>query len=178
LEQVPGRRWRLGPLVVALLAVAIGFGAGVSIVRARHQIVALKEAAEDQWRQIETELHRQYELMPGLVKVTRRHTGADAPALDELFAARARYARADAREKPALAGEFEGAMSAVLALADTNRHLRADPAFQDLSSEIVGARTRIAAERARYDELVETLDRRLSEAPWRWVAAGVEPRRL
>ena len=172
----PGGQWRLGPLMVALLAVAIGFGAGVSVVRVRSQIVTLEEAAESQWRQIESELHRQYELMPGLVRVTRRHTGNDAPALDELFSARARYARADDPHRLAIAGEFDGAMSAVLALADANRHLRADPAFQDLSGEIVGARTRIAESRARYDELVYALNQRLSDAPWRWIAMGVEPR--
>lgn len=173
----PAGAWKLGRLAVALLALAIGFGAGVSAVRCRVQLVALEDAADERWQQIETELFRQYELMPRLVKVTRRHTGGDAPALDALFSARARYARAQGRDRPALARDFEGAMAEVLALATANRQLGADPAFLDLSAEIASARSRIANDGNRYDAAVVDLNGRLRNAPWRWLAAGVEPRR-
>ena len=61
--------------------------------------------------------------------------------------------------------------------ADQAPGLRANAQFRALAYEISGTRNRIAVERGRYDDAVARLNERLSQYPWKIVAASLRPGR-
>jgi LemA protein len=157
-------------LVVALIAI----GLTTSWIRLRNEVVALDVAVDTQWRQVENQLQRQHDLLPKLASVARRYATHEANVIEKLAAARAAYAGAKGDAKPRLAGELDGVVVHVLALAESYPDLKADQQFRDLSYEIAGSQNRIALERQRYNEIVGVLNARLRQLPWSLVSADIE----
>jgi len=143
-------------LWICLVALLLAAGGTYSWIRLRNELVALDVAVDTQWKQVENQLERQHDLLP------------------KLAAARAAYAGASADAKPRLAGEVDGVLANVLALAESYPDLKADQQFRDLSYEIAGSQNRIALERQRYNEIVGVLNARLRQVPWSLVADGLE----
>lgn len=157
--------------LVALAGVAL---LTTSWIRLRNELVTLDVAVDTQWKQVENQLERQHDLLPKLAAVARRYAEHEAGVFEKLAQARAAYAGASAHEKPRLAGEVDGVLANVLALAESYPELKADAQYRDLSYEIAGTQNRIALERQRYNELVGMLNARLRQIPWSLVANGFE----
>lgn len=161
-----------------LWAVVIGLllavGSAVTAIRMRNQLIALDVTVDAQWKQVENQLQRQHDLLPKLVAVARRYAEHEAGILEKLGNARAAYAGASADQRPRIAGEVDGVLSNVLALAESYPDLKADQQFRDLSYEIAGTQNRIALERQRYNETVGVLNARLRQLPWSLLAGGIE----
>lgn len=172
----PTRSGSRAPLVALAVAVLLVAAAGLGFVHLRNQLVALDVAVDTQWKQVENQLVRQYELLPKLVRVANRYAGHEKEILDNLFQARARYAEASQQEKPAIAGDVDGILARALALSESYPDLKADRSFRDLSYEIAGTKNRISLERKRYNELVGAFNMRLRQVPWRFASSGLEPR--
>lgn len=161
------RLWIAGLCALALLALS---GTGVHL---HNQLVALDVAADTQWQQVENQLQRQHDLIPKLAQVASRYAQHEAGVLEKLANARAAYAGASQAEKPRLAGEVDGVLANVLALAEAYPDLKADQQFRDLSFEIAGTQNRISLERMRYNEIVGVLNTRLRQLPWSLVAGSI-----
>jgi LemA protein len=161
-------------LVCMALLVALSGGGVYAGVRLRNELVALDVAVDTQWKQVENQLQRQHDLLPKLAAVTRRYAEHEAGILEKLAEARAAYVGASAAQRPRIAGEVDGVLSNVLALAESYPDLKADAQFRDLSYEIAGTQNRIALERMRYNEIVGLLNARLRQLPWSLLAAGIE----
>ena len=158
--------------LVALLLLAAGLT--YSGIRLHNELIALDVAVDTQWKQVENQLERQHDLLPKLAAVARRYAAHEAGVFEKLAAARAAYAGASADAKPRLAGEVDGVLANVLALAENYPDLKADGQFRDLSYEIAGSQNRVALERQRYNEIVGLLNARLRQIPWSLVAGGLE----
>jgi len=161
-------------LWICLVALLLAAGGTYSWIRLRNELVALDVAVDTQWKQVENQLERQHDLLPKLAAVARRYAAHEAGVLEKLAAARAAYAGANADAKPRLAGQVDGVLANVLALAESYPDLKADQQFRDLSYEIAGSQNRIALERQRYNEIVGVLNARLRQVPWSLVADGLE----
>lgn len=157
-------------LVVLLLAAGVTY----SWIRLHNELVALDVAVDTQWKQVENQLERQHDLLPKLAAVVRRYAAHEAGVFEKLATARAAYAGASSDAKPRLAGEVDGVLANVLALAESYPDLKADGQFRDLSYEIAGSQNRIALERQRYNEIVGLLNARLRQMPWSLVAGGMQ----
>jgi LemA protein len=151
---------------IAILAACVALGAGYGSVRIRNELVALDVAVETQWQQVENQLQRRHELLPKLVAVAQRYAAHEKDTLERLAASRAAYTSGDAGAKPRLAGELDGALVHVLALAESYPDLKADRQYGDLAYEIAGTQNRIALERQRYNEIVGQRNARLRQLPW------------
>src|SRR5262245_16765158 len=156
-------------IVCALLLIALSVGG----IRLRNELVALDVAVDTQWQQVENQLQRQHELIPKLAQVASRYAQHEAGVLEKLANARAAYAGANQSERPRLAGEVDGVLSNVLALAEAYPDLKADQQFRDLSFEIAGTKNRITLERMRYNEIVGVLNTRLRQLPWSLVKGDI-----
>ncbi|HEX5067076.1 MAG TPA: LemA family protein [Myxococcota bacterium] len=169
----PGRPGRLlawlgvGALLLATLLTS-------SWIRLHNELAALDVSVDAQWKQVENQLQRQHDLLPKLVAVASRYAEHEASILDNLGKARAAYAGADAAHRPRIAGEVDGVLSNVLALAESYPDLKADQQFRELSYEIAGTQNRIALERQRYNEIVGQLNARLRQLPWSLVRGDLE----
>ena len=151
---------------VAILAVCVALSAGHGAVRIRNELVALDVAVDTQWQQVENQLQRLHELVPKLVAVAQRYAAHEKDTLDRLAASRAAYTSGAVGAKPRLAGELDGALVHVLALAESYPDLKADQQYRELAYEIAGTHNRIALERQRYNELVGQRNARLRQVPW------------
>ncbi|HEY8153681.1 MAG TPA: LemA family protein [Myxococcota bacterium] len=161
-------------LWVALLAILLAVGSAVAAIRLRNELIALDVTVDAQWKQVENQLQRQHDLLPKLVAVAKRYAEHEAGILEKLASARAAYAGASADQRPRIAGEVDGVLSNVLALAESYPDLKADQQFRDLSYEIAGTQNRIALERQRYNETVGLLNARLRQLPWSLLADGID----
>ena len=162
-------------LACVLLLAALSGAVVYEAAQLRNELVALDVAVGTQWKQVENQLQRQHDLLPKLSAVARRYAEHEAGILEKLADARAAYAGASASQRPRIAGQVDGVLSNVLALAENYPNLKADQQFRDLSYEIAGTQNRIALERMRYNELVGALDTRLRQLPWSLCADGIEP---
>ena len=166
-------RW-IGLTFVLLLLVLAGLGAYVA-VSMRNSLVGLEVAVQTQWNQVESQLQRQHDLLPKLTAVAKRYAEHEAGILGKLAEARAAYAGSSASQRPRIAGQVDGVLSNVLALAESYPNLQADQQFRDLSYEIAGTQNRIAVERMRYNEMVGLLNARLRQLPWSLLAGDIQP---
>lgn len=173
--QAPPARGSGGAMLwVSLAGLALVALLTTSWVRLRNELVALDVAVDAQWKQVENQLERQHDLLPKLAAVARRYAEHEAGVFEQLAQARAAYAGASESEKPKLAGQVDGVLANVLALAESYPELKADAQYRDLAYEIAGTQNRIALERQRYNELVGILNARLRQIPWSLVGGGVE----
>lgn len=172
----PARAGRLGPLLAGgtiLLVVAI---VTASAIGAHNDLVALETGIDTQWKQVENQLERQYDLLPKLVTIAQRYAAHERGILQDLSSAREGYFQSSGSDRAARAGDVDLAVIQTLALQESYPDLKADRQFRDLSYEIAGTKNRIAVERKRYNDLVGLYASRLQQIPWRWLAAGSEPR--
>ncbi len=163
-------RW----IALAACAVLLG-GMAFGYFHLRNQLIALDVAAETQWKQVENQLVRQYELLPKLAAVTRSYASHEKEILSSLFEAREHYGLAATRERPEAAMELDGVVVSALMLAERYPNLRADAQFRDLAHEIAGTKNRIALERMRYNELAGFLNTRIRQQPWRLASFAIAP---
>lgn len=152
--------------IAALLAVGTLAAGGYGAVRVRNELVTLDVAVDTQWRQVENQLQRRHELLPKLVAVAQRYASHEKDTLERLAATRAAYTSGAEGAKPRLAGELDGAVVHVLALAESYPDLKADQQFRELAYEIAGTQNRITLERQRYNEMVGQRNARLRQLPW------------
>jgi LemA protein len=162
--------------IALLAALAAALAVGIGGVRARNELVALDTAAQAQWGQIDNQLQRRHELLPQLAAVARRYAEHEKGILETIAASRAAYAGAAPAARPRIAGQLDGTLVHLLALAESYPELKADSQFRDLSYEIAGTQNRVALERQRYNETVAALNARLRQIPWSFLAFGIEAR--
>jgi LemA protein len=161
---------------IAILAVCVALAAGYGGVRIRNELVVLDVAVDTQWQQVENQLQRRHELVPKLVAVAQRYAAHEKDTLERLAASRAAYTSGDPGAKPRLAGELDGALVHVLALAESYPDLKADQQYRELAYEIAGTQNRIALERQRYNEVVGQRNARLRQFPWSMFRGDMAPR--
>jgi LemA protein len=165
-----GRSVGLGASMLAVAA--LGWG-GVQIHRS---VERLDASLDSQWSQVEDQLAGRHDLLPQLVPVALAHAGDDPKVFEELAAARTRYLRAPAAQRPVEARRVDVAFAELLLLGVRYADLEADQHFRDLRDEVAAAQDRIALERRRYNEQVALRNERIRRLPWRFFSGGREPR--
>src|SRR5262245_48678586 len=122
-----------------------------------NRLVALREAIDGAWAQVENQLQRRNDLIPNLIEVTKGYAKHEKEIFEAVANARARMISAGgARDETiAASGELSSALSRLLALSERYPDLKADQQFSRLSDELAGTENRIATERRRYNEVVQ-----------------------
>jgi hypothetical protein len=172
---VPRRRRLLGWLAASASLVLLA--GAIALLGLRNDLIALESAATTQWKQVENQLARQHELIPKLVTLTERYLRHEDQLLARLLEAPgAAGASARSSDPVADAARLERALLRAFALAERSPGMRADRQFRALAREITGTKNRIAVERARYNDAVDRLNRRLEQLPWRLVSGSMASR--
>lgn len=169
--------WLLGIFLFLFVSVClVAAVAAASYVYCHNRLMALDVRAETQWKQVENQLVRQYELLPQLARVAERYAKHERGLLEKLATARTRYQEEAPRERPELAEEMDSLVISALSLQESYPRLAADDHFRDLAFEIAGTKNRIAVERRRYNEAVGRLNTRLQQFPFFLAAGDLEAR--
>lgn len=164
-----------GVVIVALLVLL--FAGGCSQYNG---MVSADQAVEKQWGQVENQYQRRADLIPNLVNTVKGYAAHESETLEAVTNARAGLTKAynDANEmtpeeaqqnletyqqrQSALKGALDIYVNAV---REAYPDLKANENFMNLQAQLEGTENRIATERMRYNEVVETYNNKVLRFP-------------
>jgi LemA protein len=140
-------------------------------VSINNRLVGLDEGMKTQWSQVETVLQRRFDLIPNLVNTVKGYAAHEKEILERVTELRSQWGAArTVPEKAQAAGELEGVLSRLLLVAENYPQLKADQGFRDLQVQLEGTENRIAVERQRYNESVQSYNTAVRQFPGSLVA--------
>ena len=119
--------------------------------------VTQEEAVKAQWAQVENQLQRRNDLIPNLVETTKGYAQHEESVYKDIADARSRLLAAKTPDESiAAANQQTSALGRLLAVVENYPQLKANEQFNRLMDELSGTENRIATERQRYNERVQT----------------------
>jgi LemA protein len=138
-----------------------------------NKFVTLDEAVKSSWAQVENQLQRRYDLIPNLVETVKGYAKQEKDVLIEVTNARARVGGAGKiPDKIAANNELSGALSRLLVVVEKYPDLKSNQNFLRLQDELAGTENRIAVERRRYNETVQSYNVAVRSFPG-YIVAGL-----
>lgn len=143
-------------LVLGILAVFIVMWS----VGQYNKVVAMDEHVKAQWAQVENQLKRRYDLIPNLMETVKGYAKHEKSLFENLANARTKYFQSNTvKDKIQASQQLEGFLSRLLVLRETYPQLKANENFLKFQDSLEGTENRIAVERKRYNEAVESLNK-------------------
>lgn len=146
-------------LVIVGVVVLVGFMAFGKIIAGYNRVIAMDEDVKGKWAQVENQLKRRYDLIPNLVETVKGYATHEKELFENIAQARTLYFQAkDVKDKVKASNQLEGVLSRLLLLQERYPVLKANESFLKLQDSLEGTENRIAVERKRYNESVQTLN--------------------
>ncbi|NMB25083.1 MAG: LemA family protein [Firmicutes bacterium] len=131
-----------------------------------NNLVNLETNVDARWAQVENQLQRRADLIPNLVNTVKGYASHEEGVFTEVAAARGRLlAAGDPSARMEANQGLDSALGRLLAIAESYPELKADTSFIRLQDELAGTENRIAVERMRYNESIETWNRTIRRFP-------------
>lgn len=139
-----------------------------------NRLVALEEAVDTAWSQVENVYQRRADLIPNLVETVKGAAAFEQETFTAVAEARSRVNQIDIEGVPdaaqmqqfqAAQGELSSALSRLLVTVERYPELTATQAFRDLQAQLEGTENRIAVERKRYNEAVQLFNTARRQVP-------------
>lgn len=127
-----------------------------------NSFVAQNNAIDGQWKQVEVQYQRRFDLIPNLVEATKGLMKQEQAVFEGIAKARTAYA---GKPSPEAAGQVESALGRLLAIVENYPQLKSDQTVLRLQDELAGTENRVAVERRRYNELVQTYNTSVGTLP-------------
>ena len=173
--------------LVVILVVVLFFG--LAAASSYNGLVALNQAVEFQWAQVQNVYQRRADLIPNLVETVKGFATQERTVLEEVTRARASASSIqltpEALNDPNALKRFQdaqaqlsGALSRLLVTVERYPELKSNQNFLALQSQLEGTENRITVERRRFNEAVREYNTRLRLFPGSIVArfAGYQPK--
>lgn len=149
-------------IVVVVLLIAVGY---------YNSFTTQANGIEGQWKQVEVQYQRRYDLIPNLVESVKGLMKQEQKIFGDISAARANYAGAQtAEDKVKAVNQLEGSMARLLAIFENYPQIKSDQTVLKLQDELAGTENRISVERRRYNELVQAYNTGISVIPGKFFA--------
>jgi LemA protein len=146
-------------LIIVGIVVLVGFMAFGKIITGYNRVIAMDENVKGKWAQVENQLKRRYDLIPNLVETVKGYATHEKELFENIAQARTQYFQAkDVKDKVKASNQLEGVLSRLLLLQERYPVLKANESFLKLQDSLEGTENRIAVERKRYNESVQTLN--------------------
>jgi LemA protein len=121
---------------------------------------------EAAWAQVENQLQRRADLIPNLVSVTQAYAKHEQELVSLLVKSREAYWQAvTPNEKAAAIANVNQAIERFGDYAAANPQLKSSQLFINLQYEIAGTENRIAVERMRYNNAVQSYNQQIQQFP-------------
>ena len=142
-----------------------------------NNLVGLSQAVDSKWAQVQSQYQRRADLIPNLVQTVSGAANFEKSTLTEITQARASVGQVQmnpnqAPTDPAQLEQFEkaqgqlsSALSRLLVVVERYPELRANNSFRDLQAELAGTENRIAVERMRFNEGVQSYNTSVKRLP-------------
>lgn len=157
---VEGVEW----LVIVAVVLVVG-----GLALAYNAMVRRRVRVREAWAQIDVQLQRRHDLIPGLVATVKGYATHESQTLDALTAARTAAVRAQASHDPAVVGrvesELENRLASLFVAVEGYPQLRAADAFGRLQEELVATQDKIAYARHFYNTSVRDLNTSIETLP-------------
>ena len=158
-------------VVVALVLIGglIVFSMGVGV---NNDLVRQREAVKAAWSQVDIALQRRADLIPNLVSTVKGFAQHETEVFKNIADARAALINGRTpQEKIAANDQLSGALSRLLVVAENYPQLKSNENFLRLQDELSGTENRIAVERRKYNETLQTYNTSLQLFPKNIVAS-------
>lgn len=153
--------------IVAVIALIVLYG-----FVTYNSLVTLNVAADTQWKQVEVNYQRRFDLIPNLVESAKGVMTQEKEVFTALADARTRYSGATTPDEQArAAGEVESALSRLLVIVENYPELKSSAVVQTLMSQLEGTENRISVERMRFNEAVQAYNLKVMRLPSSIIAA-------
>jgi len=159
-------------VIVAVLLIGglIVFG---SLMSAKNQLVAEREAIHGAWAQVDTDLQRRLDLIPNLVETVKGFATHEEKVVDDVASARAAMMGAKSpQDKIQANSQLDGALGRLFVVVENYPNIKANENFLRLQDELSRTENRINISRRRYNETVQKYNTDIALFPNN-IAAGM-----
>ncbi len=163
-------------LLLVLLGVVIA--AVLAVVAIYNNLVALRQAVESAWSQIDVQLKRRYDLIPNLIETVKGYMAHEKQTLESVVQARSQAMQAGGiAEKAQAETALTQSLRGLLAVVERYPDLKANTTMATLQQELATTENRIAMARQVYNENVMRYNTAVSTIPSNLVASlgGFKP---
>ena len=159
-------------LIIAGVVIVIVIFSLYSLFKGSYnKFVSMDEAVKSSWAQVENQLQRRFDLIPNLVETVKGYAKQEKDVLVEVTNARAKVGGAgNVPDKIAANNQLSGALSRLLIVVERYPDLKSNQNFMRLQDELAGTENRVAVERRRYNEIVQTYNVAVRSFPGNIVA--------
>ncbi len=159
-------------MIATIVVVVLGLIIVVWIIAMYNGLVRLKNAVDESWSGIDTELRRRYDLIPNLVETVKGYATHEKETLERVIQARnvayANHGSPEAQAKDE--NVLVGAMRQLFAIAEQYPDLKANANFAELQKELANTEDRIQRSRRFYNANVRDLNNRIELFPSNLIA--------
>lgn len=161
---------KLNPLLIGIVVAVVVIL--LTVTGYYNSFVSQTNAIEGQWKQVEVQYQRRFDLIPNLVESVKGIQQQEQKIFGDLASARANYTGAKtAEDKVKAANQLEGSLGRLLAIFENYPQIKSDQAVLKLMDELAGTENRIAVERRRYNELVQKYNTSITTLPGKLFAS-------
>ena len=174
-----------GALVVLLGAIVLIGGCS-----GYNSLVKGSQAVDSRWANVQNQYQRRLDLIPNLVSTVSGAANFEKSTITEVTEARARVGQVSLNPSQAptdqqqlekfeqAQGQLGSALSRLLVVAERYPELKATQNFGGLQAELAGTENRIAVERKRFNEAVQSYNTSVQSLPTRLYAGlmGFHPK--
>jgi LemA protein len=126
----------------------------------------LNVSADTQWKQIETQYQRRFDLIPNLVESAKGVMKQEQAVFTAIADARTRYSGAiTTNDKVVAASQVESALGRLLVITENYPQLKSSEVVQSLMVDLEGSENRVSVERTRFNESVKTYNLKVMRFP-------------
>jgi len=175
---------------VVLILVFILVVAGLALMGNYNRLVRLQQSVDAQWAQVQNVYQRRADLIPNLVNTVAGAANFEKSTLVEITNARASVGRvrldpnkaptdaAQLRQFQEAQGQLSNALSRLLVVSERYPELRANQNFLGLQAQLEGSENRIAVERGKFNDVVQSYNTTVRSFPANLIAGmfGFAPR--
>ena len=159
-------------LIVIAIVLVILLGIGGKFVSIHNQLAVQQEAVKAQWADVEVVLQRRSDLIPNLVSTVKGFAAHETEVYKSIADARAALISGRTpQEKIAANDQLSGALSRLLVVVENYPQLKSNENFMSLQIQLEGSENRIAVERRKYNEALQTYNATLQLFPQNIVAS-------
>ena len=164
----------MGWIILAIVVILV-----IAIISMYNGLVSARVKVDNAWSQIDVQLQRRFDLIPNFVETVKGYATHESETFEKITKLRTSWASAGTvAEKAELDNQLSGALKTIMAVSENYPELKADTQFTALMDELAGTENRIATERNRYNESVQTFNAKIRKFPTSFIASimGVEKR--
>ena len=166
-------------IVLAVVGLMLLFAVGACsfYTGTYNSFVSMEEQIKGQWAQVENQYQRRLDLIPNLVNTVKGYASHESKVFTDIAEARSKAGgvmqvsdevlnNPESFEKFQQAqSELGSALQRLLVITENYPELKANQNFMDLQTQLEGTENRIAVERKRYNEAVQSYNVYIRQFP-------------